>query len=341
MIIFFIFNIILMKSTIKGIMQTISVYLNKRASSMEDDSFKKAISHSLFRSNLRFREPVNINELNENLVQDIDQNVDAIVSVGGDGTVNTLIQKLSGTDIGLLVIPGGTANDLACELGNQKNIKRVIQNIRSCETKKIDLVEINGKLMATNGGIGFGSDVAQKINSIRAKVPAFKKFMNITGKNVYSIFALQELLGLNLKYHNVVLESEEFSSQVNAATIMINNQPILGGTFNVAPGTANNDGKVNVTLLTHKSRQKLIRCVYQLAAGQYPVHDPDFISFETSSLKIKNLDTNQPLKFFGDGEILLEDEQELVINVRKQALKVYTKSSEIDLVDRVNEVTLQ
>lgn len=57
--------------------------------------------------------------------------------------MNTLIQKLAGTDVALLVVPGGTANDLATTLGSNTSVKRIVQTIRENAQKRIDLVNIN------------------------------------------------------------------------------------------------------------------------------------------------------------------------------------------------------
>ena len=322
-------------------MQTISVYLNQRASNTSFEYWKDQITRSLFRSKLQFRTPSSLGELKNLLISDIENNVDSIVSVGGDGTVNTLIQSLAHTDIGLLVIPGGTANDLAHELGTEKNIKKVIQWIRSKEMKNIDLIRVNGNYMATNGGIGIGGTVAQKINTIRAKYPVFKKLMKFTGKKIYTFFAASELLSPNLEYCDLKISCDQFNGQVHCAGLLINNQPVLAGSFHVAPGTSNQDGKFNVSILTHPNRQKLLGCVLALAQGIQPVDDPYFITFETDKLTVENINATKELEFFGDGEILTEDKQKWEVSVDQSALKVYSKCSGVDLVDLVNQVSLQ
>ncbi|MCP4913268.1 MAG: hypothetical protein GY909_09115 [Oligoflexia bacterium] len=327
-------------------MQTISVYFNQRASQGGAQFWKDKIGQSLFRSELLFRSPENLDELEETLKSDLDQNVDAIVSVGGDGTVNTLIQEIAGKDVGLLVVPGGTANDLACELGNQKNINKVISRIRSKELKKIDLIKVNNRYMATNGGIGFAGDVASKVNKLRKKFPLFKKVMGFAGRKIYPLFAMQELLGLDLEYYDLNLESPDFSGQVTAAAVLVNNQSMIGGTFNVAPDTRNDDGKFNVCIVTHPTRHELLTCLYKLSIGEFPENDPHFISFETDSLTIKNLNPSKKVNFFGDGEVFdSENDSEACsewnISIENQALNVFTKCSEKDLVDLVNEVTLE
>lgn len=322
-------------------MQNISVYLNQRAANTDLDFWKGKITRSLFRSNLKFRTPDGLVELHANLREDIDNNVDAVVSVGGDGTVNTLIQNLAKKDIGLLVIPGGTANDLASELGMNESIKKICQCIRNQQVTNIDLIRVNDRLMATNGGIGLGGQVAKKINGIRSKYPVFKSIMKFSGKSIYSFFVAQELLSVNFEEYHLDIKSKEFKGEVKTSCILVNNQPMLAGTFNIAPKTNNADGKVNVSILTHDSRQKLIQCILRIAKGDLPVRDPNFISFETDQLSIKNLTPGRKLEFFGDGEILHSEETDTFdISVEKDALKVYSAHAGTDLVDLVNDVSL-
>ena len=75
-------------------MSKISVYMNQNASHCSFEYWQERIHRSLFRSEVVYRTPKTLIELNQLLRFDIANNVDTIVSVGGDGTVNTLIQEL-------------------------------------------------------------------------------------------------------------------------------------------------------------------------------------------------------------------------------------------------------
>ena len=303
-------------------MQKIRVYLKHRASN-SSDFWREKISSALFRSEVVFRSPENLRQLKLFLEEDIALSPQSIISVGGDGTVNTLIQDLAYTGIGLLVIPGGTANDLANELGNLRNVKRVIHCIRSKEYYNIDLIKINNRYMATNGGIGLGSRVAEKMNLIRTEHPYFKFLMKMTGKRIYSLFLGRELLSMRHRPTHFLIESLEFSKIVNAPIVLINNQAILAGTFNIAPETNNADGKFNVTIFCHPNKKLLVQSILGVMKGKVPKDDPYFISFETDHVYIENLSKEKNVQFFGDGEII-EEGQSYDIRIAKEALKVYS-----------------
>lgn len=318
-------------------MENISVYLNHYASNSSHD-WQGLLVRALFRSQINFHSPKDLNELNKLLEEDIQNKVDAVISIGGDGTVHALIQKLHRTGIGLLVIPGGTANDLASELDNPSNIKKITHFIRNHETKEIDLISINNHLMATNGGLGIAGLVAKKINKMRVKLPILKRVMKLTGKKIYALFFANEFLTIRFKRYHLELTCKEYKGKIKTAALFINNQPTLGGVFHIAPDTNNTDGKFNVSFATHARRLNFLRCAWKVMKGESPVDDPDFVSFETKEIHIKNLSKGK-LRFFGDGEIF-ENAQEWKIKIIPKSLSVFARDASKDMSDLCNEVTL-
>lgn len=318
-------------------MQNISVYLNQRASNGSND-WQGQINNALFRSNVEYQTPKDLDELYQKLDLDVENNVDAILSVGGDGTVNTIIQRLAGSDIGLLVVPGGTANDFARVLGSNSNIKAITQTIRQNVKKKIDLISINGKFMATNGGLGFASEVAREINELRTTYPQFKSFMKLSGKSVYSLFLAKKLLNREIKSYKFKVQSAEYSETFLSPLILVNNQPALGGNFTVAPNTNHQDGKVNITIFKHQNRLELIQCVLKILNNNYPLNDKNLISFETAAIKIHLID-DEKISFFGDGEIL-DQSTSWDIKCHPNFLSVFSPKDQKDLVNLCTQVSL-
>lgn len=319
-------------------MQNISVYLNQRASNGNND-WQGKISNALFRSHVEFMSPSTLDELYEKLDQDVEKNVDAVLSVGGDGTVNTIIQRLAGTEVGLLVVPGGTANDFARVLGSSTNIKKVTQTIRQNVKKKIDLISINGTYMATNGGLGFAAEVASEINELRKMFPQFKSFMKLSGKSIYSLFLAKKLLQREIKSYKLRITSNEFSETLLSPLILINNQPALGGDFIVAPRTGHQDGLVNVTIFKHQNRLELVSCILKILRGDFPHDDKNLISFETESAKVELLDDQEGLSFFGDGEIF-KKAKSWDIKCHPSFLSVYSPKDQKDMVNFCTQVSL-
>ncbi len=310
-------------------MQNISVYLNQRASNGGHD-WQAQINNALFRSKIEYPLSSNMEELYANLSRDIENNVDAVLSVGGDGTVHTIIQKLAGTDIGLLVVPGGTANDFARTMGSSSNIKKIAQTIRLNTRKKIDLININGRFMATNGGLGFAAEIASDINAIRLEFPQFKGLMKLSGKNIYSLFAAKRLMSREVTSYKFKLESNELTDVFYAPLVLINNQPVLAGSFEVAPHTNHQDGKFNLTIFKHTNKLELIACVLKILSGRFPTDDPNIVSLETTEAKIELLDGADELAFFGDGEVFPKN-RKWHIKCYPNFLNVFSPKDQLDL----------
>ena len=154
------------------------------------------------------------------------------------------------------------------ELSDPEDIEQIIQCIRLETKKKIDLININGKYTATNGGIGLGGIVAAKINDLRQDYPLFKKVMQFSGNKIYSLFLGYEILTDNLEYYDLELNSPDFNLQEKVVAVLVNNQSTLAGSFIVAPETHNDDGSFNVSLFTHTNKKDLIKALLELSKGE-------------------------------------------------------------------------
>lgn len=311
-------------------MSRISIYSNKRASNSHD-SFIRELKNHLFRHETKINQPKSVDELRALLEKDLEEKVEYIFAIGGDGTVNTILQKIANTSINLLIIPAGTANDLAKEVGMDRTIKKIMKVFQHRTSSEIDLIKVNDRFMATNGGIGCAADVALKINLYRENYIGFLNIMKNVGANIYPLVFTKEMAFAKMKRYHLKLESPDLplpNPIIKAPIVLVNNQSVLGGKFKIAPETKNNDGKFNVTILKHKTKAALLNCSFNLLTGRYPHKDKDLVSFETNKIKISNMD-NDPLSFLGDGEILCE-ERVFEIQACPQALKVFIYTGELD-----------
>lgn len=301
----------------------ISIYLNEQACGVAQISEQNLIN-SLFRRDISIYRPKSLENLKAQLLKDINNQIEGIVCVGGDGTMNQMIQSLVGSEVPLLLIPGGTANDLARQL-NISNIQDALNALKSHQVKSIDTISINGRYMATNGGLGFISSIAKEVNESRKKIPFFKRAMNVFKSNIYNTYLIKYLLTNRVEQKPYTIDCSEFKGTLKCSAILINNQSTLGGSFQIAPDTKNNDGKFNITILTHKTNSELIKCAYKLKQGIIPENDSDFIQFETSSVKINSLDS---MEFLMDGEVI-DFGTSLDIQCEKSSLKVYSYDEEM------------
>lgn len=278
------------------------VFLNHRAGQHQRNNWVDAVQQSLFRSEITFVPLSNI-ELSQASFEKVRQNLyDTVITIGGDGTIHSIIQEVLGTEARFLVLPGGTANDLSTQLGHHKKPLKSLELVRLDHWVAIDLINVNGSYMATNGGLGLVGNVAASIERYRNKVPAFLSLMTHLGHRIYSTVLGVKLLSGETAPYKLQIRSKEFSGVVDTPVLLVNNQPYLAGSFPVAPQTNNQDGKFNVTIFFHRKLVDLALAIDRVRRHIPPIYDPNVISFETEEIEIRSLVPNMKPYFFGDGE---------------------------------------
>jgi diacylglycerol kinase family enzyme len=83
-----------------------------------------------------------------------DGKCDAIVVGGGDGSIRTVASVLAGTGIPLGIIPLGTLNHFAKDLGLPSGIDELVKIIMAGHTRDVDVGEVNGEIFINNSSIG-------------------------------------------------------------------------------------------------------------------------------------------------------------------------------------------
>jgi diacylglycerol kinase (ATP) len=304
--------------------QKIRVFLNQQASQGAERDWKKLIRERLFRSDLEFVSPTSHQAFLEEIDRATRDQIDVIVSVGGDGTIHELIQKLADQKITFLVLPAGTANDFARSLGVQKmRISDLLSIVREGVPKEIDLIELNGKLMATNGGIGVVAQIANRVNHLRRTVPGFKKLMTYGKQETYGILLASKILFEGCDYFDLNVKCDQFNGTIRTPLLMINNQPLIAANYPVAPLTKHDDGTFNVTIFLHQKTADFVASVYRIRQGISPENDPMILSFETTAITFESVD-GKTLSFMGDGE-LLSSSSRFEVGIRPKALRVFTE----------------
>lgn len=78
-----------------------------------------------------------------------------IVAGGGDGTVNAVAGKLVGIATALGVLPMGTLNHFAKDVGIPLDLEAAVRNLFAGQLMKVDVGEVNGRVFVNNSGVGF------------------------------------------------------------------------------------------------------------------------------------------------------------------------------------------
>lgn len=94
----------------------------------------------------------------------VEQGVDLIIVCGGDGTINHVIQGMVPSHVPLAILPGGTANMLARELGIPLSIEQAARAIPTSIRRRISVGSADGRLFVSLAGIGFDARVVRKLD---------------------------------------------------------------------------------------------------------------------------------------------------------------------------------
>lgn len=197
-----------------------------------------------------------------------------IYSVGGDGTLNEVVNCIAGTNLKLNVIPAGTGNDFYKSLVNYKN-------------DTMDLGKVNDKYFINVASFGIDADIANTANILKTK--------NVNGNFVYPLGIIKNYL----KYKPINIEINDINKLITILTIC--NAGFYGGGFNIAPNCNLNDGFFDVYEVGKINKLKIIKLFYKLMRGIH-INDKNVKSYKTDKIKI---DSIVPINCNIDGEILV------------------------------------
>jgi YegS/Rv2252/BmrU family lipid kinase len=84
----------------------------------------------------------------------VDQGCQVAVAAGGDGTVNAVVSAVVGTDVALGVLPIGTLNHFAKDLGIPLDLEEAVRLITQGVRRQVDVGEVNGAVFVNNSSLG-------------------------------------------------------------------------------------------------------------------------------------------------------------------------------------------
>lgn len=161
---------------------------------------------------------------------------DLVVAVGGDGTVNEVAQGLIGTETPMGIIPLGSGNGLARELGISMNLLKSTRTLIEGKNLKLDVCKLNDQRFLCTSGIGFDALVAHKMS--KAVSRGFLKYVQLVVQE--SIF--YKPLDVRIKIDGILIEKPVF-------LITFANASQFGNNAFIAPVASMTDGLIDVVVV--------------------------------------------------------------------------------------------
>jgi diacylglycerol kinase (ATP) len=243
--------------------------------------------------------------------------LDIIVAVGGDGTVNEVAAGIIGSKASLAILPIGSGNDFNRIIKIPKKINLAVDAIISGTKQLIDI----GKVVIQNSagmtqmkhfvntlGMGIDAEIANEV----------KRIKYVRGLPLYILAAIKTLSTYSpIEY---TISENNIAKKEKAYLICAGNGIYEGGGFKMLPDANPSDSRLNICLIREMSVWKAIPLVPKIINGSHGNYK--MISMWDSE-KL-NISSNQPFSIHGDGEIFENNAIDVKINLIPKAMSVIT-----------------
>jgi diacylglycerol kinase family enzyme len=215
-----------------------------------------------------------------------------VVAGGGDGTINAVASVLAGTAVPLGVLPLGTLNHFAKDLGVPLDLDQAVANLLQGRARQVDVGEVNGRIFLNNSSLGIYPDIVrdreqQQRHLGRGKWPAF-------GRAVYAALRRFPFLNVRLK-----INGDEHLRRT--PFVFIGNNEYLQG-LTIGARERLDSGKLCLYVAQKPTRLGLLRYAVQALLGRLQqARDFDVLSSATLTIDTRR----RHLRVATDGEVSL------------------------------------
>ena len=209
---------------------------------------------------------------------------DRVVAVGGDGTLKLVAECLQGTKTPIGILPAGSANGMAKELGIPVDIQEALELTVSGEPKEIHAVSVNGELCIHLSDIGFNAYIVKKFDDLAQR--GMLGYAKATWKALWSHHKMQVEINLG----GEIIRSE-------AAMVVIANATMYGTGVKINPEGKLDDDVFEVILVKKYSFSEILKVRFT----NLPFNPEKIELFHTKKLNIR---TRHKAHFQVDGEYM-------------------------------------
>jgi len=238
-------------------------------------------------------------EATELAKQAVDQELDALFVVGGDGTINEIINGLAESPVALGVLPGGTSNVWAKELGlptrSPRHLLPLLDSVRALvpgKTRRIDLGNINGRYFLQWAGIGLDAEVTYAMEP-RTRT---QRRLGVVAYVIAGISAAANMVGTRAR----IWIDEELIYRRAILIVVSNSQLYGGGLVRIATDARIDDGLLDVNVFAGTGFGSSVRTALGVITGLH-VRDPRHSFYRGHTIHIE---TDKPMAIHVDGEPL-------------------------------------
>ncbi len=239
--------------------------------------------------------------------------VDLLVVWGGDGMVQRCVDALAGTDVALAVVPAGTANLFATNLGIPQDIEQAVAIALRGDRRKLDAGRFNGEHFAVMAGAGFDAAMIRDADGT---------LKDRLGRAAYVVTGSKNLRAKPFKAKIEVDGAPWYAG--DASCILIGNVGRLFGGVDVFEDASPDDGRLEIGVVHADGVTDWVRTLARTAVG-HAERSPLVQSTSARSMKVK---LNRKVLYELDGGDR-EKVKKFAVKVRPEAVTVCVPKPEL------------
>ncbi len=223
--------------------------------------------------------------------QAVEEGFRTVVAAGGDGTINEVVNGLAGSEARLGLLPLGTMNIFASELGVPSNqLRRCWEIIRAGHCRPVDLARANRHYFVQLAGVGFDAQAVAGVDW-----QSKKNF----GPLSYVISAAKVVAACKPPLLRITAEGH---TDREGSFVLVGNGRYYGAPLAVFKQAVIDDGKLDVIVVKNLGYLDFFRYIQCIIMGTHlALKDVD--SFQTSKLSVEVL-SGEDVPFEADGELI-------------------------------------
>lgn len=273
------------------------------------DKIKSKIEKYCTKNNIKFIIEINNEkESTEDIVEKYKNQKNIILAIGGDGTVNRILNCIVGTDNILGVIPLGSGNDF------YKSMKKYFQE----GSNKCDLVKINDRYFINVACFGIDADVASNKGKVTSKlIPKSQKYTAALIKTFFQY-----------KFRNLEIEINDEKLENEYTTVTVCNGMYYGGGYKISPSSNPNNGLLDVYVVDKVNKMRMINLILKMKDGNH-TNEKNVHYYQTKKITIKS---PEDITINIDGEDLYDNKFEM--KIIKDGVVLYYNQKLIDYLTK-------
>ncbi|MFP4031550.1 MAG: diacylglycerol/lipid kinase family protein [Desulfococcaceae bacterium] len=223
----------------------------------------------------------------------IQNGADLVLVAGGDGTTNAVANLLAGADVALGVLPGGTFNYVAKDMGVPEPMETAVEALAEGMIRPVDLSEVNGRFFLHNAALGIHPHAVERRERYREEWGI--------GKAIAVTYALLEAIW-NPPLLEGHLHSRERAEFIRAPFVFVGNNTYETAPFAFIQRKSLNDGQLSVFYAQRVPPATLFLMAFRTLLKRRLKEVPELERIQTRSMTIDS--RKKKLKVLLDGELI-------------------------------------